>query len=162
MVLSEVVSGELIKKELAASDKATAFVEMANLFRAQGVITNMDEFLRDLFDRELVEQTIIPLESGLTIGIPHSKSYGCNECRVAVARSGEGIDYEDDCHTKVNLIFMFACPKENSGAHLQLLAKFASMLCYEEFTEALMHAQSEQEMADLIFAYEQKIDNDEL
>ena len=162
MVLSDVVSSELIECELAATDKASAFIEMANLFRAQGVIGNMDEFLRDLFDRELVEHTVISLEGGMAIGIPHSKSLGCSECRVAVARSNEGIDYEDPDHTKVNLIFMFACPKENSGAHLQLLAKFAGMLCYEEFTEALMHAESGQEMEDIILTFEQKIDNDEL
>ncbi len=150
MMLKEVISENVVCSALKATTKKEAFVEMASMLAESGCIKNLDTFMKDLFEREAIEVTTV----GNDIALPHAKSNEVLQCKIAVGRKLEGIYFGDEDGENVRLIFMFAAC-ENSVEHLPLLAKFACMLCNEDFTEELLQAKNEKEMLETIWKYEE-------
>lgn len=147
MELKNVINEGIVCSDLKATTKDELFHEMAELLYEDSSVTDIDTFIADLYERESMENTVI----GTEIATPHSKSDAVARTRIAIARKLEGIDYEDQNHTKVKLFFMFATPKSKSDEHLILFAKFAEMLCQEDFLNDLIKAKTDKDMLKCIF-----------
>ncbi|WP_062379778.1 PTS fructose transporter subunit IIABC [Demequina pelophila] len=133
--------------DLSAGDRHEATAALADRLVASGRCTDREAFLADVRARE--EKTATGLPGG--IAIPHARSAAITEPTLGFGRLAEGLDWgaKDGPAT---LVFLIAAPEGGGDAHMQVLPKLARALMKKDFTEALRHASSEQEVADLVNA----------
>ena len=90
---------------------------------------------------------------GEEIAIPHAQDASIKEAAIVFARSQEGIEWESFDGQPAKLIFMIAAP-EGGGEHLQALAKLSSILMNPEAKQALLDAQTQEDVVNIIAEYE--------
>ncbi len=150
MELSEFISPKLTKLELTATTKVDAIKELIDMLNEGGYLSNADEFLQSVLEREKVGSTGI----GKGIAIPHSRANTVNEVIVAIGRSTAGIEFEALDNRPVHLIFLIAAPIESGGLYLKALARLSRLLRYQEFRNELMGAGTVEEMVKIISSEE--------
>jgi len=148
--LTDFISPQLIKLELAATQKVEAIKELIALLDKSGYVTDVEAFLKSVLEREKVGSTGI----GKGIAIPHSRTATVREVVVAVGRSTQGIEFEALDNKPVHLIFLIAAPIESGGLYLKALARLSRLLRYQEFRNELMEAKTEEEVFKIISSEE--------
>ena len=150
MELTEFISPQLIKLELAATKKVDAIKELIELLDKAGFVTDAEAFLKSVLEREKVGSTGI----GKGIAIPHSRTSTVREVVVAIGRSRPGIEFEALDNKPVQLIFLIAAPVESGGLYLKALARLSRLLRYQEFRNDLMEAKTVEDIIKIISAEE--------
>jgi len=148
--LTEFISPQLIKLELAATKKVDAIKELIELLDKAGFVTDAEAFLKSVLEREKVGSTGI----GKGIAIPHSRTSTVREVVVAIGRSRPGIEFEALDNKPVQLIFLIAAPVESGGLYLKALARLSRLLRYQEFRNDLMEAKTVEDIIKIISAEE--------
>jgi fructose-specific phosphotransferase system IIA component len=148
--LSEFISPQLTKLELASNNKLDAIKELIDMLNAGGYLTDADEFLKSVLEREKVGSTGI----GKGIAIPHSRAVTVKEVVVAIGRSTAGIEFDALDNRPVHLIFLIAAPIESGGLYLKALARLSRLLRYQEFRNELMEAGTVEEIVNIISSEE--------
>jgi len=146
MRLSEIITDDSIIMDLKANDKHEVIETLVNKLFDLGKISDKDEYLHSVLDREKLGTTGI----GKGIAIPHGKSDAAHEISVIFARSLDGVDFESLDGKPVHLIFMLTAPKEANGTYLKALAKLSRLLRHQVFRDALLAAKSKKEILSLI------------
>ena len=126
-----------------ANSKEEALIDLANLLLENEYITDIEGFMKDIYDREAEGQTGI----GNYIAIPHGKSDFVQKLGVAIGISEEEIPWETLDGNGVKGIILFAVGNDNEGAqnHLKLLSLFARKLGNDEVIKKLLHASKREE-----------------
>ncbi len=150
MELTDFISPQLIKLELATTQKVDAIKELIGLLDQAGFVTDSEAFLKSVLEREKVGSTGI----GKGIAIPHSRTATVREVVVAVGRSVQGIEFEALDNKPVHLIFLIAAPIESGGLYLKALARLSRLLRYQEFRNELMDAKTVDEVLKIISSEE--------
>lgn len=150
MELTDFITPQLIKLELASTQKVDAIKELINLLDDAGFVTDFEAFLKSVLEREKVGSTGI----GKGIAIPHSRTSTVREVVVAFGRSPEGIEFEALDNKPVNLIFLIAAPIESGGLYLKALARLSRLLRYQEFRNELMEAKKVEDVLKIISSEE--------
>lgn len=150
MELTDFITPQLIKLELAATQKVDAIKELITLLDKAGYVSDSEAFLKSVLEREKVGSTGI----GKGIAIPHSRTATVREVVVAVGRSSEGIEFEALDNKPVHLIFLIAAPIESGGLYLKALARLSRLLRYQEFRNELMEAKTVEEVIKIISSEE--------
>ena len=150
MELTDFITPQLIKLELAATQKVDAIKELITLLDKAGYVSDSEAFLKSVLEREKVGSTGI----GKGIAIPHSRTATVREVVVAVGRSSEGIEFEALDNKPVHLIFLIAAPIESGGLYLKALARLSRLLRYQEFRNELMEAKTVEEVLKIISSEE--------
>ena len=91
------MSTGLLKKENIILDMDTekkdeVIVSLAAKLEKEGIITNFDGFLKDIYAREEMDNTAL----GFGVAIPHGKSEWIKEARLAFARLPKEINWGDE------------------------------------------------------------------
>lgn len=150
MELTDFITPQLIKLELASTQKVDAIKELIALLDKAGYVTDAEAFLKSVLEREKVGSTGI----GKGIAIPHSRTSTVREVVVAVGRSMDGIEFEALDNKPVHLIFLIAAPIESGGLYLKALARLSRLLRYQEFRNELMEAKSVEDVLKVISSEE--------
>lgn len=150
MELTEFITPQLIKLELASTTKVDAIKELITILDGAGYVTDAEAFLKSVLEREKVGSTGI----GKGIAIPHSRTATVREVVVAVGRSKQGIDFEALDNKPVHLIFLIAAPIESGGLYLKALARLSRLLRYQEFRNDLMEATTVEDVIKIISSEE--------
>ena len=148
MNINELLTEERISLDLSATDKFTAIKELVGVLGNHGHITDKDNLLHALQEREELESTGI----GDGIAIPHVRTELAKEMMIAFGRSAKGVDFSALDNEPVHLFFLVVTPKEDSSKLMRILAKLCRLLKKEEFRQALLTAQSKQIITELIEA----------
>jgi fructose-specific phosphotransferase system IIA component len=148
--LTEFITPQLIKLELASTTKVDAIKELITILDGAGYVTDAEAFLKSVLEREKVGSTGI----GKGIAIPHSRTATVREVVVAVGRSKQGIDFEALDNKPVHLIFLIAAPIESGGLYLKALARLSRLLRYQEFRNDLMEATTVEDVIKIISSEE--------
>lgn len=74
---------------------------------------------------------------GHGVALPHGRSDGVNQARLAVIKLARGIDYDAPDNEPVDLLFALIVPEDSTDEHLQILALLAEMLADEQFLTQL-------------------------
>ena len=98
--------------------------EIAARLAALRLIPDAGDLVVRLLDRERLGCTGL----GGGIAIPHCKLAGISDVIVAVATTGEPIEFGATDGIPVRLIFLVASPAAASAAHLQALARISRIL----------------------------------
>ncbi len=148
MEVKDIVDVKTIKTDLKAANKEEALKELAEVLLQNEYISDIDVFLKDIYEREAMGQTGI----GNYIAIPHGNSESVEKIGVAIGITQDEIPWETLDGNGVKGIILFAVSKENDGAqtHLKLLSLFARRLGNDEVIENLLQAEDAESVKEAL------------
>ena len=151
MRLTEILQPECVKVPLLATTKQTVIYELVDLLADTSQITDRDELRDAVWQREQTRTTGI----GHGIAIPHGKIVGCEKLCMAVGKASQPIDFVAIDGKPVEILILLASPIDQTGPHIQVLARISRMLTDSEFRMEWGSAQSPRQLYELIERNEQ-------
>ncbi|MBN1637728.1 MAG: PTS sugar transporter subunit IIA [Ignavibacteriales bacterium] len=142
MKLSDILKKEHIIVELKSKNKKEIITELANLFRNDGRVKNLNELIEAIKYRESIMSTGI----GKGFAIPHCKTNAITEIVAAFGKTSEPVNFEALDNKPCNLFFLLACKENLVGPHIKLLSRISRMMNKEEFRDLLLHAKTSEEI----------------
>ncbi len=150
MKLTDILSADCVKVPLEAKDKEAAITELVDLLNAAGRLKDRDQMLQAVLDRERTRTTGI----GHSLAVPHGKSNACSELVMAVGKPAEPIDFQSIDKQPVQVIVLLASPPDQTGPHIQALARISRLMTMEAFRNAMFRATSSDELYGIISGHE--------
>lgn len=142
--LAGVIDPKTIITNLKAETKDDVLRALANAFYQEGYIGDVDEFVKSVYEREAEGATGI----GNHVAIPHGKSQTVKKNGVAIAILEHEIAWEslDDTGAKVVVLFDVGDDSEGAKEHLRMISLFAKKLGKDSVIDALLKANSVDEV----------------
>ncbi|MBR1858157.1 MAG: PTS sugar transporter subunit IIA [Selenomonadaceae bacterium] len=142
--VSAVIDLQTVLPHLNATTKDEALRKMAAKLNEAGYLVDTEGYVKDVYEREKEGKTGI----GGYIAIPHGKSSSVQKSGVAIATLDKEIEWEtlDDKGVKVIVLFAVGATDEAAKEHLKLLAMFARKLGRDAVIEALLKADTAEEI----------------
>ncbi|MDR0324407.1 MAG: cation:proton antiporter [Treponema sp.] len=137
---------ECISINLKGETKEEVITELVDILAARGKIIYRDMVLADVLEREKTMST--GMEHG--IALPHAKTDGADELKVAVGIKKEGIDFDASDREKSRLIILLVSPKKTSGPHIRFLAAIGALLRDRDLCEEIINSGSPEKAAELL------------
>ncbi|MDQ8287891.1 fructose PTS transporter subunit IIA [Enterococcus faecium] len=142
MEVTNIIDPNTIKTNLAGTTKEEVLEELATILLENAYITDIKEFMKDIYAREKEGQTGI----GNYIAIPHGKSASVKKIGVAIGVTAREIPWETLDGKGVKGIILFAVGNDGAKTHLKLLSLFARKLGNDEVVEQLIKAKETKEV----------------
>ncbi len=146
MRITELLTKDTIAMDLSASDKNGVIDELVNQLDKAGKLSDIAQFKEAIHNRESQSTTGI----GEGIAIPHAKVAAVKSPAIAFGKSKEGVDYQSLDGQPAHLFFMIAAPEGGAQTHLDALTKLSSILMDDKVRESLLHANSPEEVLQII------------
>ncbi len=150
MKLTDILKSGCVKVPLEATTKEAAITELVDLLDASGLLTDRDVMLRAVLEREQTRTTGI----GHSLAVPHGKAHGCNNLIMAVGKPLEPIDFQSIDKQPVQIVVLLASPPDQTGPHIQALARISRLMTMEKFRTAMFRATSADELYGIIAGHE--------
>jgi fructose-specific phosphotransferase system IIA component len=144
---------DFIALEIKANNKEEAIRELAQPLIDSGHISNADEFLNEIFDRE--EKGSTGIGSGLAI--PHCRTEFVKEILVSVGRKANGIDFDSIDDSKAQIFFMLAIPKDKMQTYIKIISKLTRILNSPNFKDKFLSAKDKPEILSLFKTTEENL-----
>ncbi len=151
MILTEALSPACVKVPLEGTDKDSIITELVDLLHENGVLTDRDHVLEEVFDRERIRSTGI----GCGIAIPHGRSTSIHDLVMAVGIAPTPVDFDSVDGSPVSTVVLLVSPVGRTGPHIQALARIGRIMVNAEFRETLAAATSAQAAYELLIAADQ-------
>ncbi len=139
-----------IKLGLEGQRKDEVIEELVELLVESCNVSDADTILNAVLSREREGST--GLEKG--VAIPHAKSDAVNKLCIAIGISKDGVDFEALDGKSSHLFFLMVAPTNESGPHVQAIAKIVKMIKIDRFRSKLLKAKQPQEVIDAIASAE--------
>lgn len=110
--------------DLDARTKTDAIKELVAVLAKHPQVTDPEDFLRCILDREKVISTGI----GIGLAMPHVKIASVTDFVLAIGRSSRGIDFDSLDGHPVHIVAMIGASERQSGEFLKVLAKLVLKL----------------------------------
>ncbi len=146
MRLTDILQPDCVQVPLKATTKQQAIAELVELLVDRTGITGAPELTNAIWQRETTRTTGI----GHGIAIPHGKSAGVDQLRMAIGKPTQPLDFGAIDGRPVQLLLLLASPEDQTGPHIQALARISRMLTDADFRNALKNASSGDELYQLI------------
>lgn len=132
----------------------TGSAVLAELCRPLAAAHRVDaqRLLDTLLEREKLGSTGI----GEGVAIPHGKVPGLPGLIASFGRAVQGVDFRAIDGRPTHLFFALFAPENSAGAHLKALARISRIFKNPAFREAIMRAQTAEEIYKLIEAEDAK------
>jgi mannitol/fructose-specific phosphotransferase system IIA component (Ntr-type) len=150
MELSSILTPAHIRVPLVATDKTAVITELIDVLASQGALRDRDAVLAAVLKRESERTTGI----GYGLAIPHGKSEGCARLAMAAGKPSEPVDFQSLDRRPVTFVVLLVSPPDQTGPHIQALAKVSRMMNIEDFRNRIGQVRSAQELYDVIRAAE--------
>ena len=145
MILSQMLQPSCVKVPLASNEKRAVITELVNVLDAGKVLLNKDAALQAVLTREQVRSTGI----GSGIAIPHGKCTAVKELVVALGIAPQPIDFDSVDGKPVSIVILLLSPLDQTGPHIQALARISRLMLDETFRNKLQKATSANEVCEL-------------
>ena len=146
MRLTDILQPGCVKVPLESQSKEEAIYELVELLCKQAGIAKPEQLKQGVWERESTRTTGI----GHGIAIPHGKSDNVDALRMAIGRTAQPVEFGAIDNKPVDLILLLASPTDQTGPHIQALARISRMLTDADFRNALKNASSGDELYQLI------------
>ncbi len=150
MKLTDILSPECVKVPLTASTKDQAIAELVDVLASNGKIQNREAVLKAILDREATRSTGI----GYGLAVPHGKCAGCPKLAMAIGKPGAPIDFASTDGKPVRLIVLLASPPDQTGPHIQALARISRLMLMEQFRDQIGEADNPAAIFEVIASHE--------
>lgn len=150
MEICRILTLDRIKVPIRAAEKTAAITELVDLLAATDV----------LFDREAALEAVLKREAERTTGIgyglalPHGKSNSCRELAMAAGKPAVPIDFQSLDRRPVTFIVLLISPPDQTGPHIQALARISRLMNIDGFRSAVDRASTAEELYATISSYE--------
>lgn len=121
---------------LNSNDKNEVLSSMAVQATKLGYISNEQEFINALIERESIMSTDI----GWEVAIPHAKLKDIPDFFVIPAVLKDSLDWGAGDDQKVRLVFLIGGPAEEQKQYLQILSKITLIIRNKQRRKALLEA----------------------
>ena len=148
MMLTQILQPNCVKVPVEGTDKKAIITELVNLVDGQttGLILDKKTALDAVLQREEARSTGI----GSGIAIPHGKCTAVKELVMALGIAETPIDFGSVDGQPVKIIILLLSPLDQTGPHIQALAKISRLMLDNGFKEKLERATSAEEVYKLI------------
>ncbi len=153
MRLTDILKREHIKVPLAAKDKKAAISELVDVLAEAHELKDATVLLNSVLEREATRTTGI----GNGLAIPHGKCSGVDHLVIAIGKPEPPIDFEAIDGRPVNLIVLLASPPDQTGPHIQALARISRLMTVEAFRQAMRNATTADQIYDAVVAQEKAL-----
>jgi PTS system nitrogen regulatory IIA component len=144
--IKDLLQDDLVIEEITATDKIGVIREFAAHLKQAGKVSDAEELVRVLVERESLGSTGI----GDGVAIPHGKLGVLRDMIVAFGRSNSGVDFQSlDCKPAY-LFFLLVTPADRPGDHLKTLARISRILKNPHLRDNLRHAAHRRDLQRLI------------
>src|SRR4030042_1542851 len=133
MILTQILQPSCVKVPLEGKDKTSAITELVDLLDANGLLLDKETVLNACLAREQTRSTGI----GSRIAVPHGKCDAVKELVMSIGVAGEPIDFESVDGKPVTIIILLVSPANQTGPHIQALAKISRLMLEEDLQEEL-------------------------
>jgi len=152
MLLTEILHPSCVKVPLESTDKDGAIRELVDLLDQSILINDKETALDAIFMREQMRSTGI----GSGIAIPHGKCNATKQLEIAIGITSKPMDFGSVDGKGVSIIILLVSPADQTGPHIQALAKISRLMLDEEFRSKLRNSESAEEAFELLSNREQK------
>ena len=146
MVLTKYLTKSCILPTLHATTKSDALKELTALLFEKKRLAGGGPALDQIMAREANESTGI----GKGMAVPHARVSGIKQLACAVGRTSAGMDFTALDKKPVRFIFLICYPPAQQTTYLNFLATVTRILRNEDHFQALLDAETADEMYDLI------------
>jgi fructose-specific phosphotransferase system IIA component len=146
MILTQILQPKSIKAPLVSTNKEDAIEELINVLADNGYLSDRGSAFEAVLAREQTRSTGI----GSGIAIPHGKSAAAKELVMAIGIAKEPIEFESIDNKPVGIIILLVSPPDQTGPHIQALARISRLMLDATFKSQLEKAASPEEVYDLI------------
>ncbi len=148
MKLTEVLTADVVKTDLAATTRDGAVRELVELLAHAGRIQpgDVEEVTQAILRREHLGSTAI----GRGVAIPHSKAKAVTQFTAAFGRSAPGIEFAAIDNEPVHLVFLLTSPPDSQRAHLRALAHISRLLTKQDLRARILAAKDATEILEVI------------
>ena len=145
--MNKIINVNVMDLHLEKNNKDAVIEYMADLMNQDGRLTDKEEYIKAVKERETAFTTGI----GFGIAIPHGKSDGVKVPTVSFGKCKEGLDWQSVDHEPVYMIFMIAVPKQvDSNQHLKILAALSRKLMHEEFRREIFEIEDKEKVCNML------------
>lgn len=150
MNLTQILQPGCVKVPLECEDKTAVITELVDLLDSNGLLLDRDLALEAVLARERTQSTGI----GSGIAIPHGKCKAVKELVMAVGTAHEPIDFASADGKPVGIVILLVSPVDQTGPHIQALARISRLMLDEKFRRSFRQAVSADELYQLISSKE--------
>lgn len=150
MELSELITLDRVRVPIKATEKQDVITELIDVLAETGGLVNRDAALDAVLKRESERTTGI----GYGLAIPHGKSDGCKKLVMAAGKPARPVDFQSLDNRPVTFVVLLISPPDQTGPHIQALAKISRLMNIEEFRDAVDKAANAEQLHDAISTYE--------
>ena len=146
MILAQICQPASVRVPLQSKDKLEAIAELIDLLDANGLLDDKEAVSEAVFTRESTRSTGI----GSGIAIPHGKCKAIKDLVMAIGIAPDPIDFESIDNQPVSIVILLVSPTNQTGPHIQALAKISRLMLDEQFRQAFAQASSPEEAYQLL------------
>lgn len=150
MELSKVLTPDRILVPIPGGDKTAVITALMDVLGASGSLSNPRAALEAVLRREAERSTGI----GYGLAIPHGKCEGCRTLLMACGKPAAPIDFQSVDGRPVTFVVLLVSSPEQTGPHIQALAKISRLMNMEAFRSAVNDARSAEELHQAIVTFE--------
>jgi fructose-specific phosphotransferase system IIA component len=150
MKLATLLTPERIRVPIEASEKTGVITELVDVLAEAGALGDRESTLDAVLKREAERTTGI----GYGLAIPHGKSDGCNELVIAAGKPSQPVDFQSLDGRPVTFVVLLISPPDQTGPHIQALAKISRLMNIEEFRIAIADASSAEDLHQAISEFD--------
>jgi fructose-specific phosphotransferase system IIA component len=146
MILTQILQPDCVKVPVESREKEAVITELVDLLDTNGLLLDRNVALEAVLTRERTQST----GTGAGIAIPHGKCTGVKELVMAIGIAHEPIEFESIDGKPVTIIFLLVSPIDQTGPHIQALARISRLMLNEEFRLKLEKVTSADEVYELL------------
>ena len=146
MDLKNLLKPELVTLDLKGTNKEEIIRELVDLAARSGKISDKEEAIRSVFERENRMST--GMKHG--IAIPHGNTTAVQELVACVGISPHEINFDALDRKGCRIFIMTLSPIDKTGPHLQFLAEVGMLFRSEEKRQALLSAKTPEEVVSIL------------
>lgn len=146
MLLTDILDPACVIVPMKSADKRSAIEELVNVLADQGQTDDRARLLAAVMEREATRSTGI----GNAMAIPHGKCPCVDRLVMAIGRPAQPIDFDAIDGKPVSLIVLLASPIDQTGPHIQALARISRLMSQEAVRLRLVAAQSGAELYSIL------------
>lgn len=136
MKLTDILSGDCILAPMDAANKSDAIRQLVRVLAQTGRCNDEQALLTAVLEREAIRSTGV----GHGLAVPHAKCRYCNGLVVALGRPKKPLDFMSKDGRPVDLIVLLASPPDQTGPHIQALARISRLMLMDDFRRLVADA----------------------
>ena len=150
MTLTQILQPDCVMVPVETRAKEAVITELVDLLDAAGLLSDRDIALQAVLTRERTRST----GTGAGIAIPHGKCNAVKQLVMAIGIAHDPIEFESIDGKPVTILILLVSPADQTGPHIQALARISRLMLDGEFRQTLENSQTADEVYELLSSKE--------